>query len=171
MNNNKYYGKKAEFIPIREDRTRIIVSYGMESVNDTHCTWYEVYFQKSEVPMPSKEQIKSAIIEDIDAHTDEKILSGFVWNGTNVWLSAENQRNFSEADRKAESNPDILPIMFKIGEDGGKNPVYHVFETFEELDGFYMQAFAYIQQCLNEGWRQKDSIDWSLYGFDAEGSI
>lgn len=117
---------------------------------------------------PTMDDVKSAVYDIYNAQTDEKILSGFVWTPVggepiNVWLSDENQRNFSEADRKAKDNPEILPITFKIGEDAEKNPVYHVFETYEELDGFYMQAFAFVNQCLNEGWQRKDSIDWSEY--------
>ena len=167
--NNKFYGKKTEYLPIREDRTRTIVSYGQESVSDTHCTWYEVYFSKSENPSPSIEQIKDAVIADINTQTDKKILSGFVWTPVggepiNVWLSAENQRNFSEAQRMAEKYGDrVLPLRFKLGEDAEENPVYHVFETVEELDNFYAEAFAFVNQCLNEGWTRKDSINWSDY--------
>ena len=108
------------------------------------------------------QEVRDFVFGVIDRQTDEKILTGFVWNGLPVWLSAENQRNFSEADRKAEKNPDILPIVFKIGEQYG-HPVYHPFETYEELDGFYTQAFAYIQRCLTEGWQQKDAVDFTPY--------
>ena len=44
-----------------------------------------------------------------------------------------------------------------------KQPIYHTFETFEELDRFYVGGVAYINQCLNEGWARKDSIDWTPY--------
>lgn len=111
---------------------------------------------------PTMAEIKEFVYAVINAQTDEKIISGLVWNGKPVWLSNENQFNFSEADRKAENKADILPITFKIGEDNG-TPVYHTFKTYEELDGFYTLAFAYINKCLNEGWIEKDSIDWTPY--------
>lgn len=122
-----------------------------------------VTFIEAEYPYkPSMQEVKDFVYGVINMQTDEKILTGFVWNGLPVWLSPENQRNFSEADRKAEKNPDILPIVFKIGEQDGQ-PVYHTFETYEELDGFYTQAFAYIQRCLADGWQQKDAFDFTPY--------
>jgi len=122
-----------------------------------------VTFIETEFPYkPTLQEVKDFVYGVINLQTDEKILTGFVWNGLPVWLSPENQRNFSEADRKAEKNPDILPIVFKIGEQDGQ-PVYHTFETYEELDGFYTQAFAYIQRCLVEGWRKKDTFDFTPY--------
>ena len=121
-----------------------------------------MYLYKKQMSSLSLSDVKDAIVKDINDRTDEKILSGFVWNDKPVWLSSENQFNFSEADRKAEKNADILPITFKIGEQDG-TPVYHTFETYEELDGFYTLAFAYINQCLVDGWREKDSIDWAPY--------
>ena len=57
----------------------------------------------------------------------------------------------------------VLPLRFKLGEDSEGNPVYHTFETVAELDAFYTQAFRYVNQCLNEGWQRKDSIDWEPY--------
>jgi hypothetical protein len=33
----------------------------------------------------------------------------------------------------------------------------------EEADDFYVKAVAFINQTLAEGWRKKDSFDWSLY--------
>lgn len=108
------------------------------------------------------EDIIRAITEDIDAQTDEKILSGFVWNGKNVWLSAENQRNFSEGQRAAMiTNGASLPVTFKIGEDAQRSPVYHEFTTVEELTAFYLEGVAFINQCLVDGWREKDAArEW-----------
>ena len=159
---NKVFGKKTDFAPIKEDASRVIICYGYEEVDEENATWVEIYIYKKQISQITLDDVKKAIIADINAKTDEKILTGFVWNGLPVWLSPENQRNFSEADRKAEKNPDILPIVFKIGEQDGQ-PVYHTFETYEELDGFYTQAFSYIQRCLSEGWQRKDAFDFTPY--------
>lgn len=116
-------------------------------------------------------EIKKAVLDYINAKTDERILSGFVWNGVNVWLSSENQRNFSEAQRVAlMTNGQSLPVTFKLGEDADGQPVYHEFTTTEELTGFYLSAVAFIQQCLGEGWQQKDNIDWSKYELPESGA-
>ena len=142
-------------------RTDFLAEEGEE--NQGNVTFIETEFPYK----PSMDEVREFCLGVINAQTDMKILTGFVWtpeggNPINVWLSAENQRNFSEADRKAEKNPEILPIVFKIGEQDG-TPLYHTFETYEELDGFYTQAFAYIQQCLNEGWQEKDNFDFTPY--------
>ncbi len=162
---NKISGYQSDFAFLKEDESRIIIGYGLTQVPESEdmYEWYEVYVYKTQVNAISLEFIKEAILGDINSRTDQKILSGFVWNDVNVWLSAENQRNFSEAQRMASAIPAILPLTFKLGEDAEENPVYHTFETAEELNAFYTSAFAYINQCLNEGWQEKDSIDWSKY--------
>ena len=75
-----------------------------------------------------------------------------------VWLSKESQTNFSEAHRLQ-----IVPVKFKLNETTDKQPIYHTFETFEELDRFYKGGVQYINYCLNVGWARKDSIDWEPY--------
>lgn len=111
-----------------------------------------------DTPLTDAEKVKKAIVDYIDARTDERILSGFVWNGVKVWLSAENQRNFSEGQRAAMiTSGQSLPITFKLGQDSEGRPAYHEFTTIEELTGFYLQAVAYINQCLVDGWAKKDA--------------
>ena len=112
---------------------------------------------------PTLAEVKELVRGWIDSQTNERIIGGFRWHDTDIWLSTENQRNFSEAQRRADANADILPLTFKIGEDGDKEPIYHTFTEVAELDDFYNKAFAYINECLEEGWRRKDSVDWSDY--------
>ena len=108
--------------------------------------------------------MKDAILGDIDAQTDAKILNGYEFtpdgeeNPIVVWLSKESQTNFSEAHRLQ-----VIPVKFKLNETEDKQPIYHTFETFEELDRFYKGGVQYINQCLNEGWARKDAIDWTPY--------
>lgn len=100
---NKVYGLFLEFSYIREDRTRVVVSYNLEQLEDgVHATWNEVVFYKRIYRNVNNNDIKEAIILDINTNTSEKILTGFVWNDINVWLSEDNQRNFSDAQRIAE---------------------------------------------------------------------
>ena len=161
----KVYGLMKDYAPVRETYSQVIASYEMVAEPDgRHATWHEVYFNKKQTGKPSATMMKDAIIADINAQTDEKILNGMVWNGIHVWLSAENQRNFSEAQRMAERYGDaVLPLRFKLGENDDELPIYHTFETSADLDAFYKAAFAFVNQCLNEGWQRKDSIDWNDY--------
>ncbi|MBR2236336.1 MAG: hypothetical protein IJ887_00425 [Prevotella sp.] len=113
---------------------------------------------------PTQEQIKEAVIAGIDSQTDMNIASGFVWNGKPVWLSMENQFNFKAVcDKAVKKDGENLPVKFKLGQDANGNPVYHTFESVEELSGFVDLAEEYVHQCIIDGWARKDSVDWSEY--------
>lgn len=121
-------------------------------------TWTEAIIK----PKPSLEQIKTFILNAINKRTDEKILSGFVWNDNQVWLSSENQFNYKAAfDLAMQTNGANLPTVFKFG--SSEEPIYHKFDTLEELSDFYMKAMTYINEQLAIGWVKKDAIDWSVY--------
>ena len=116
--------------------------------------------------IPAKEEVIDVIVNHVNSLTDERILNGFVWNGTNVWLSTENQFNFKAAyDVAVQTNGASLPIKFKLGERDGE-PVYHVFETMEEFSDFYTSAIGFIMQALNEGWVEKDNARQWVEGLD-----
>ena len=161
---NKMSGTLADFSLIREDGSRIVIGYGLKEAGDGLYEWYEVYLYKKQTAQVSFEMVKETVIKDIDAKTDAKILNGYPFTPDGaeepiiVWLSKENQTNFSEAHRLQ-----IVPVKFKMNETEDKEPIYHTFETFEELDRFYKGGVQYINQCLNEGWAEKDSIDWAPY--------
>ena len=160
---NKMSGRQSDFAYLREDASRLVIGYGLKEISEDLCEWNEVYLYKKQKSSISLQDVKDAIIADINARTDEKILSGFVWNGKPVWLSAESQTNFSAAEYTASTKNGLgLPVTFKLGEQNG-TPVYHEFTTVEELSGFYLQAQDYIKQCLGEGWQEKDGIDWAPY--------
>ena len=160
---NKYSGNVSDFQPVVEDQSRVVISYGLKELGEGKAEWFEVVFYKKQ-GRPSFEAAKKAILADIDAQTDEKILNGYPFTPDGaeepiiVWLSKESQTNFSEAHRLQ-----IVPVKFKLNETADKQPIYHTFESFEELDRFYKGGVQYINQCLNEGWQEKDSIDWAPY--------
>lgn len=169
---NTVQGKKAGFAPIREDASRIIVSYGMIPVGETvDATWREVYLYKKKTPQVTTEIVKQAILADINKRTDKRIITGFTWEGKPVWLSTENQFNYKAAyDLAAQTEGANLPLKFKLGEDEDGQPVYHTFRSLNSLYDFYTQAIGYIQQCLQDGWNEKDNIDWSQYAIgDSDG--
>lgn len=128
-----------------------------EENNDT------VSFMEAEIlHKPSLKEVKNIVLNGYNQIIDEKILSGFVWKGMSVWLSSENQFNYKAAyDLAVMSQGKSLPTVFKFGTTD--NPVYYSFGTLEDINDFYISAMAYINTCLAEGWKQKDSIDWSVY--------
>ena len=161
--NNKYCGSVSDYAPVAEDQSRVVIMYGLQVKEDGESAeWRQLDFYKKQ-GKPSFEQVKAAIIADINARVKEKIIGGFVWNGKPVWLSAESQTNFSAAEYTASTKNGLgLPVTFKLGEQDG-TPVYHEFTTVEELSGFYLEAQDYIKQCLKAGWQEKDGIDWAPY--------
>ena len=106
--------------------------------------------------------IKSAILDAINKDVDQKILSGFTWKDMPVWLSTENQFNYKAAyDLAVMAQGKTLPVVFKFGTVD--TPIYYTFDTLEDISDFYLSAMAYISKTLEEGWKLKDSIDWSEY--------
>ena len=95
-----------------------------------------------------------------------KILNDFVWVYDNVsypvWLSSENQFNYKAIyDLAIQTNGKNLPVMFKFGTV--EEPVYYTFNTIEELNDFYLKSTKFIQQTLEDGWKEKDTFDFSPY--------
>ena len=149
-----------QLIRLGTERAVLIYGYGVEDGQG-----YD--FRHTFSHIPTRDEVHGILIDHINSFVDEKILRGFVWNGINVWLSDENQRNFSEAQRVMMiTNGQDLPITFKLGEDVSGNPVYHEFTTVEELTEFYLSAVSFIQQTLGEGWYEKDHIDMTVFGYE-----
>lgn len=161
---NKVSGNQLDFSPIRIEERRVVIGYGLTQADGDIYEWYEVYLPKTQIQHLTLDDVKSAIIADIDAQTDAKILNGYEFtpDGADsaivVWLSKESQTNFSEAHRL-----EVVPIKFKLNETVDKQAIYHTFTTFAELDRFYKGGVQYINQCLNEGWARKDAIEWEPY--------
>ena len=167
---NKVFGKKTDFAPIKEDASRVIICYGYEEVDEENATWVEIYIYKKQISQITLKDVKDAIVADIDAQTEEKILTGFIWTDNDgverhVWLSKENQSNYSEAQRLADKKgaKSYTPKTFKISEDENKKAYYRTFETLTDLNEFYYAVYDFIEQCLGEGWVKKDSIDFEPY--------
>ena len=151
--NNKYSGNVSDFQPVVEDASRVVISYGLKELGDGKAEWFEVVFYKKQ-GKPSFEQAKTAILADINERVKAKIIGGFVWNDKPVWLSEENQMNFAQA---------VVPATFKIGEQADGTPIYQEFTTKTELKNFVEACVTYKQQCLTDGWTEKDGIDWAPY--------
>ncbi len=150
MANNKYCGNVSDYAPVSEDQSRVVIMYGLKEDGEK-AEWYQLVFYKKQ-GKPSFEQVKAAIIADINEKVKAKIIGGFVWNDKPVWLSEENQMNFAQA---------VVPATFKIGEDANGDPIYQDFNTKTELKNFVEACVAWKQQCLTEGLAEKDSIDWT----------
>ena len=111
---------------------------------------------------PSLDEVRSLVIQWYNDDTDRRILSGFAFEGSTVWLSAENQLNYKAAyDLAVQTNGQSLPVTIKLGTD--QKPVYRTFSTLDEFHNFYTAALAYIQQTLADGWKMKDQFNIEDY--------
>ena len=133
--------------------------------DEVFASWeQETYYKK-----PELQEIKNKILDYFNTKTDSKILTGFIWtpeNGTpiNVYLSSENQFNYKAAyDLAFQTKGESLPFRLKFGETD--TPQYYDFTDMEVFSDFYYKCINYINTCLQEGWTEKDSIDWSKYIF------
>lgn len=126
--------------------------------NVTYCE--EIFNHK-----PILQEIQDVIIGWYNSEIDRKILNGFKYQGNEVWLTSENQRNYESALNQAiRTNGKSLPEIYKFGSNA--KPVYKQFNTIDELQEFVTQVYDYIKKTLNDGWRVKNSIDWTAYELD-----
>ena len=150
----KVNGLKTDFAPMRNDGTQIVICYGLKQVKGELYEWHEIYLPKTQNANLSLDIVKTAILNDINKRVKTAIISGFVWNEKPVWLSEENQLNFSQA---------VVPATLKIGEQEDGTPIYETFDTKTTLKAFNDACSLWRQQCLSEGYNEKDGIDWTPY--------
>lgn len=153
MANNKYCGNVADFQPVSEDQSRVVVMYGLNPTEGEMAEWRQIEFYKKQ-GRPSFEQVKAAIIADINARITEQIIGGMTFEDKPVWLSIENQINFTTA---------TAPCRLKIGEEEDGTPVYHDFETKAQLKAFNDACLAWKNEQLEAGRAEKEGIDWTPY--------
>jgi hypothetical protein len=152
MANNKYCGAVADFQPVSEDQSRVVIMYGLEE-NEGKASWYQLDFYKKQ-GKPNFDQAKQAVIADINERITAQIVGGMTFEDKPVWLSIENQINFTTAS---------APCRLKIGEEADGTPVYHEFGTKADLKAFNDACLAWKNECLEAGRAEKESIDWEPY--------
>lgn len=159
----KIYGAKERqdgIVVLSSNKACIYVGFCKDSEDaESGYNWRKDYDH-----IPTIAEVKADIGALINAHTDAKILTGFSWNGKPVYLSSENQFNFKAAyDLAFQTEGANLPTKFKLGEDSDGTPVYHTFTKIDVLADFVMKVFAFINTTLDDGWQEKDSIDYSVF--------
>ena len=112
------------------------VRWGVEAKEDGSATYMEEELDHR----PDADEIRSLVSEWYNSRTDERILSGFEYDGQPVWLSSENQFNGTD-----------------------NVPYYKTFDTVADLQDFYVKAMKHIQNALSEGWMKKGALDLALY--------
>lgn len=141
---NKIYGIKSDYVLVRQDRSRIIASFGLTSEPDgEHYTWYECYWYKKPHPIVTIDDIKEAFISGINEEAKTNIIETFKWNNKSVWLNETNQLNYKTAyDLAVQTNGENLPYTIKVGDE--YNPEYITFENVYQFKEFYTAMVEHI---------------------------
>lgn len=155
----KVYGS-----PIRQDglmkvgrnRWDLFYGFGKDDGNEVGWNWRKTFDHQ-----PTLEEVKDTIITQINSNAQKAILEGYEWNGHQVWLSDENQRNYTLAYGLAKDGDMKTMPKVKFGSD--EDPLLYTFKDIEELTSFTLGMQAHIQGCLESAWKEKKEIDWSLF--------
>lgn len=143
-------GRNDRLMQVGRNKWDLFYGYGTDG--ETGWCYYKRFTHK-----PSYDELKECVVERINANVQEKILSGFEWDGMKVWLSSENQYNYKAAyDLAVQTEGASLPVTFKFGTDD--EPIYEEFTDVESLKSFYTAMVAHIQSAVSAGWEEKDEV-------------
>jgi hypothetical protein len=157
---DKIYGATARqdgLYKIGRNKWELIYGYGKD--NDSAETGYN--YRQRFTMKPSLDEIKEIIKATINEATSARIQSGFVWNDINVWLSTEQQSNFSQI---ALGGVDY-PLTLKLGEAEDGSPLYHTFNSSDEFEGFRKEVTNFILKAVTEGYAEKDALDADMSAY------
>lgn len=141
---------------VGRNRWDLFYGFGKDEDNEMGYNWRTSFDHQ-----PTIEEVKETITAQISQNTQKAIIAGYEWNGNKVWLSSENQANYTLAYDMAK-NGDLkdMPTV-KLGTD--EAPVYYTFKDNKELTAFVVGMRQHIQECLNASWTERKEIDWSVF--------
>lgn len=105
---------------------------------------------------PTEEELRAVIEAHVNEQTQERIVGGYKWKGKQVWLSGENQHNYT-----SDYLAGVLPVKVRVYDpDADASGTVALLETTEELADFYHGMVQHVRQCIEDGWSVKDSVDY-----------
>lgn len=141
---------------VGRNRWDLFYGFGKDDDNEMGYNWRTTFDHQ-----PTIDEVKGAITAQISSNAQKAIIEDYRWDGIAVWLSDENQRNYTLAYNLAkDGNLGKLPTV-KLGSD--EEPVLHTFKDTNELTAFVQGMQQHIQMCLESAWHEKEQIDWSIY--------
>lgn len=141
---------------VGRNRWDLFYGFGKDEDNEMGYNWRTSFDHQ-----PTIEEVKETITAQISQNTQKAIIEGYEWNGNKVWLSSENQANYTLAyDMAKNSDLEDMPTV-KLGTD--EAPVYYTFKDNKELTAFVVGMRQHIQDCLNASWLERKEIDWSVF--------
>lgn len=160
----KSVGLESSYSPIKKRNGTIVVSYGKELLSDEGQSNDEsdekvvCFYQTAYLGKPSVSTIIKDICDDIDTRAKDEIQNGFVYEDIPVYLSVENQLNFSSAYSIASIGDTFAPITLRLSTDN-----YKTFNSLDELRMFIVEYTEYIQSILKKYWSIKDKLNTNDY--------
>lgn len=160
----KSVGLESSYSTIKLKNGVLIVSYGKEvlvneeqaqdaSDENVVCFYQTVYRGK-----PSVSTIIKDICDDIDVRAKDEIQNGFVYDDIPVYLSVENQLNFSSAYNTAKITNMLEPITLRVSTNN-----YITFTDIKRIENFINSYTRYISNTLQKYWKIKESIQKDNY--------
>ena len=55
------------------------------------------------------------------------------------------------------------PLTLKINEQEDGTPIYYTFENVDEFISFSQTMSLYVIETVQNGWKEKDSVDWTVF--------
>jgi hypothetical protein len=156
---NKIYGatgRQDGLYLIGRNKWELIYGYGKDDNAEFGYNYRQRFTRK-----PTPDEIKEVIKTTVNEATSAKILSGFVWKEIPVWLSMEQQANFSQIGLGGVD----YPLELKLGEAADGTPYYYTFESAEEFADFSKAVTKFIIETVQAGWREKDELDKNMDAF------
>jgi hypothetical protein len=139
-------------------RSKWILFYGFGKDDEKSESGWE--YRHTFDHKPTLSEVRELVISAINNTTNERIINGFIWNDKPIYLSIENQLNFAAIER-SKNIP--FPLTLKINEQVDGTPIYHTFENADDFTAFYQMITLYITETIQNGWREKDNVDWSVF--------
>lgn len=136
---------------IGRKKYQLIYGYGKDTESDETGYNYRQTFDHK----PTSDEIRKAITSTIDAETENKVITGFVYGDVRCWLSLTNQQNY--ATILANENQEY-PLKLKLNELEDGTPVYGTFRTATDFKEFSKEAAKYIIETVTSGWHEKDEM-------------
>ena len=157
---NTIIGNLKQYKPIthNEKTKSYIVSWGLKNIGGNNYQWnYKIFTSK-----PSLSTIKDTINSSINEKTKSYIINNFRWNGMSIYLSLENQIDYTllfNTTLLLEGSNLPEQVKFKVN---GEN-VYYTFETIDDMKDFVIAMNKHIRMHIANGNKAKEEINYDEY--------
>jgi hypothetical protein len=132
---------------------RAVLIYGFGEDESGSYSWRHSFSH-----VPDRRELLEFLDQHIDSLTRERILSGMVYDGCAVWLSLENQANYTSSLAVVTATGQGLPCRFKLQDPADGSDVYRDFADIASLSDFVMSVRSHIDGCVRAGWNEKDAL-------------